>query len=354
LILIARLCTTELGPLKYLGRPHRSFGRRRPQTPGEWHFAPAREAHIFATQLEANVAEKKHDGAAAHPRTLLETTGVAGRPVAAFPECGEDGPVAAPKAVLSGCAALIAASLLLVASRPAWAQDNAPPPAQGAPPPYPPPGYAPYPPPQPYPPPGYAPYPPGYPPPQPAVYVAPPNTHDGFYLRLHLGGGFTSFSGSDSAGNSGTISGASASFGIALGGVIARDFVIFGNLFGSTIERPTVSAGGTSVPANGTVSLSGIGAGLAYYVTPLNLYISGTVAATQGSVNQNGSASGNNAHTNFGRGLQGIVGKEWWVSPNWGIGVAGEFVIASMKDNDFNDFRWTAAAYNILFSATYN
>lgn len=48
-----------------------------------------------------------------------------------------------------------------------------------------------------------------------------------------------------------------------------------------------------------------------------------------------------------------MVGKEWWVSDNWGLGVAANFMVGSMKDKDY-DTRWTGLSTSILFSATYN
>lgn len=74
--------------------------------------------------------------------------------------------------------------------QPAYPQPGYPPPA------YPPPPYGPGP---SYPPPGYG-QPGGYPPPY--NVGSPGNVHDGFFLRLHLGGGFTSVKG-----NAGTSSG---------------------------------------------------------------------------------------------------------------------------------------------------
>ena len=105
---------------------------------------------------------------------------------------------------------------------------------------YPPPGYPPagYPPPG-YPPPGYP--PPGYPPPGYAPppaggypYAPPPRhaapgfqTHDGVYLRLQLGAGYTRMSASQ-GGDSAVISGGSASIGLAVGGAVTDNLIIYG------------------------------------------------------------------------------------------------------------------------------
>src|SRR5262245_34779132 len=125
-----------------------------------------------------------------------------------------------------------------------------PPPAYNQPPPgyqQPPPGY------QNQPPPGYQQPPPGYqnqPPPgyqqPPAAYSPPPgyappppppqNVHDGFYLRLHIGGAYAHMSANDAYGTA--FLGGGASFGLAIGATIAPNLIIFGNLFGVGLADP--------------------------------------------------------------------------------------------------------------------
>jgi len=100
-----------------------------------------------------------------------------------------------------------------------------------------------------------------------------------------------------------------------------------------------------------------IGPGVAYYFLPGNLYLSGSLLFSQLSESDNGSSnnSSNNSIdlTNMGIGASFMVGKEWWVSTDWGLGVAGMLHLASMKMKDW-DARATAEAISILFSATYN
>jgi hypothetical protein len=48
-----------------------------------------------------------------------------------------------------------------------------------------------------------------------------------------------------------------------------------------------------------------------------------------------------------------MVGKEWWVTPDWGIGIAGQFHIAAMHDPTV-DAQMRANVFSLLFSATYN
>ena len=227
--------------------------------------------------------------------------------------------------------------------------DDAPPPAVAPAPAPPPPGYGPPPttPVYPPPPPGYQ---PGYPPPG-YIPAPPPETHAGLYLRLHLGGGFTSVSASDGVGGKITISGGSLSLGVAVGGAVAPNLALFGTVFASVATQPNVTETGYgSATANGNISLGGFGAGIVYYFEPVNFYLSGAIAA----VNLQGQdASGNTTgQTNIGPGFQAMIGKEWWVSTHWGIGVAGEFIAATMKDKNTSNITWNAGAFSLLFSAT--
>jgi hypothetical protein len=50
-----------------------------------------------------------------------------------------------------------------------------------------------------------------------------------------------------------------------------------------------------------------------------------------------------------------MVGKEWWVSTNWGLGVAGQIMYMSIKDKEIIEEKdMTFASFGVLFTATYN
>jgi hypothetical protein len=62
--------------------------------------------------------------------------------------------------------------------------------------------------------------------------------------------------------------------------------------------------------------------------------------------------------SDLGFGVNASVGKEWWVSENWGVGAALQFMAATMKDHQVfaGDSKptWTAIGFALLFSATFN
>jgi len=248
------------------------------------------------------------------------------------------------------------------AAPPAGYPAQAPSPQAEYPPPggYPPPGA--YPPPA-YPPPAYPPgYPPGYPPPRryypaPQVQVREPGaqTHDGVYLRLQLGLGYTNLSTSVD-GNDLTIAGGGAGFGIALGGAINSHLIIYATLVDCEASDPELKVNGQSQgTANGrSAGVVGIGGGLAYYLDS-NVFLAGSLLASRLVVNNdNGDTLG---RSDWGFTVEGLVGKEWWVSDNWGLGVSGQLLLGSMKDRAATatgDVSWQVTAFSVLFSATYN
>jgi hypothetical protein len=249
---------------------------------------------------------------------------------------------------------------------PATTQPATPPPYQ--PPASPPAGYYPpqgayVPPPAPYaPPPGYY-----YPTQPPTYYQAAPteppgrepgdHTHDGFFLRLNPGIGILhakySYGGYDT-----TISGGGAALSFALGGAITPNLIIYGEVLSVQASNPTVDTGSGygSSGLGGDIGLVGIGPGMAYYFESANLYLSGTLAFSRVTTSSNSSSveyGGDGSLTDMGFGVALTVGKEWWVSQNWGLGVAGLLHVASMKMQSM-DARMTAEGVSILFSATYN
>ena len=173
--------------------------------------------------------------------------------------------------------------------------------------------------------------------------------HDGFYLRTFLGFGATRMRAADV---DATVSGPGGTFGIALGGAVAENLIVYGEVFDDVAVNPDIEVGamqGSTTDTN--AGQVGFGAGIAYYVMPLNLYLSGTLSASRLQIEQNNTTVGK---SDLGPGVSLMIGKEWWASPQWGLGVAGQFFGGRMKDQGTNAPTWTTAAFGIVFSATYN
>jgi hypothetical protein len=132
------------------------------------------------------------------------------------------------------------------------------------------------------------------------------------------------------------------------------NLIIFGNLFGMGLADPDTQVNGSAYGGvSGTTTLAGIGPGIAYYFQPVNVFISGTIAAMAFTATD--SDGNNQIETNTGVGFQGMVGKEWWIADEWGLGVAGEIIAAgSMTDKSNSAVKWHGTTFSLLLTATFN
>jgi hypothetical protein len=98
----------------------------------------------------------------------------------------------------------------------------------------------------------------------------------------------------------------------------------------------------------------GVGGGLAYYLDS-NLFFAGSLLASRLVINN---SDGNAiARSDWGFTFDGQIGKEWWASDNWGLGVSLQLLLGRMKDQDDGSGltpTWSFTSFNVLFSASYN
>jgi len=178
------------------------------------------------------------------------------------------------------------------------------------------------------------------------------HAHQGLFTRVALGpAGFDSQAtfGSDKY----EISGGGAGFSLAVGWAVTPQLVIYGEVFDDVAVGPTLKMNDMDVGTSGgdvSAGVVGIGPGVAYYF-PSNLYVSATLAASRLTVQQGGMDV---AHTDTGFGVSAMVGKEWWVTQKWGVGVGGQLYVGSIPDSTQGSPSWTTAGAMLAFSATYN
>lgn len=156
-------------------------------------------------------------------------------------------------------------------------------------------------------------------------------THDGFFLRLSTGLGYASVSGDND--NSATFKGATSQSSIAIGGIVTENLALHADIFAVTLVSPDVTIGGiTYSDLDITMRAGALGIGLTYYFMPLNLYLSGSIGAAVASTKVVFTDSTSRTYeSGTGFGLNLMVGKEWWVSENWGIGVAGQLIYVDIS-----------------------
>lgn len=182
--------------------------------------------------------------------------------------------------------------------------------------------------------------------------------HDpGFFMRLSGGIGYGSASLQQDSDTG--FRGVAGQGSFAFGGTVTRNLAVHADLFGLNMFEPTVEVDGVDQgnAQNTTTSLGAIGIGVTGYVMPANLYFSGSIGAGVGTVKTRAQFLGGvitlKEDTDPGLAVNLMVGKEWFVSPRWGLGVALQAMFASLSTKDNGD-DLSVFGIGVLFSATLN
>ncbi len=197
---------------------------------------------------------------------------------------------------------------------------------------------------------------------QPTYYEPPPafgkprgaNTHDGFYLRMAIGGGYFNDSVSTNATFIGsgdiTISGFTTAGEFLVGGTVANGFVIGGGLLTGVVIEPDVDLGGISAQSSGNLFFGMLGPFMDYYFDPnkgLHLQVMVGLGFLTGE--------SSDSETAVGGGLAVGLGHDWWVSDEWSLGILGRLAFAAVKvDDSFINEEHKAVQAAALFTATYH
>jgi hypothetical protein len=181
----------------------------------------------------------------------------------------------------------------------------------------------------------------------------PPHLHTGFFLRLSLGFGYSRAS-RDTGVEDIALDGGSGFFAFDIGGAVVENLVLHARMSDFVNFSPTVKLGGEEYEADEvTLSFVLYGAGLTYYIMPVNFYATVAFGASLGMIEIDGDEYG---ETDVGFAVEGDLGKEWWVGSEWGLGVAARFSYASVPPaSSSSDAEWLKGmGIAVLFSATYN
>jgi hypothetical protein len=182
--------------------------------------------------------------------------------------------------------------------------------------------------------------------------------HDGFMLRFTLGFGSADTTATATEGPDLELehSGFSVSFSADVGGAPEENLIIHGRLASMVITRPKQTLNGVEQPEDDVtieaVDALLLGPGLTYYFMPVNIYV--TAAAGLSWLAFPDSDDDESDATEGGFGLNIDAGKEWWVSYDWGFGVAARFWYTRLGDEEAGErFDHDFFGWGILFSATY-
>jgi len=132
---------------------------------------------------------------------------------------------------------------------------------------------------------------------------------------------------------------------------VADNLAIHGDLFGLAVVSPSVSVNGEDLgeATDSSVSLSGLGVGLTYWVMPLNFYFSATLGLAMATID----VEGDETDSDWGLSLRGMVGKEWWVASEWGIGVMAELTWSNIP-TEAEGSSASFLGFNLGMSVTFN
>jgi hypothetical protein len=163
-----------------------------------------------------------------------------------------------------------------------------------------------------------------------------------------------------SAGSGGTrvkASGFGSLFITTLGGTIAPNLILYGSLIFYEGNADVSINGASAGSVDNGAGVVGFGPGIAYYLEPANVFFAGTIRVSGLGIS---SSRGNTGWSSrAGATLEGQIGKEWWVSDNWGLGVSAQMLGGAMKGQESLAAggeipTWTVVMLSLLFSATYN
>jgi len=219
----------------------------------------------------------------------------------------------------------------------------------------------------------------------PTYYAPPPiplgaREHNGFYLRLGLGGSRfgTSFASNYNRELRGAVEGSfdqgGVAFEVAIGGTPAPGLVIGGALY---VDGAIGQPASTDLKVEGVrggsltfdrASLALFGPFVDYYIDPkLGLHLQGSLGLAWMAFGTAGySPAGppvssrsvtTEAKSSGGLGFMLGGGYEWWIADQWSLGALLRFVYVSTESNDNEPQRWRAKGFavpEILFGATYH
>ncbi len=169
--------------------------------------------------------------------------------------------------------------------------------------------------------------------------------HDSLMIQLQAGPAALRFTG---AGGQLEFEGRGLAIHAAVGSSVAPGLIVHLELARTMSYQAALRTGGVITDDDVTLGTIAVGAGLTWYLMPANVYLAGSISMMQLGVQPHEGAAG---HTDYGPSLALALGKEWWMSPSWGVGLAARATYGALPAAD-GPFEGGAAA--LVVSATYD
>ena len=185
------------------------------------------------------------------------------------------------------------------------------------------------------------------------------HNHRGFYLSMSTGPAFGDivFDASGTIFNQMIFSGSGYTFDFKIGGAVVENIILSADMLSREIVGPDITMDGLSGTTNSNVSAgdAAFGVGLTYYIMPVNVFVNATLASCNFTMNFNGTEG--SSETGFG--FLAKIGKEWWVSRNWGLGISGSYGYSSAYDKpdplvpEYSG-KLSTSKFAVMFNTTFN
>ena len=159
------------------------------------------------------------------------------------------------------------------------------------------------------------------------------------FLRFAIGPSYAWASGDPNT----KLNGGSGGFDLAMGGFVLQNLAIHADFGWFDVFDPDFTVAGNVLDSTSVVfQASTFRAGASYYLMPVRTYLSlgvGFAAATVTSYSYSDSSDRNvtlvgREYTKVGPSFAAELGKEFAVSPQWGLGVAAHYELLSVPPND--------------------
>jgi len=181
--------------------------------------------------------------------------------------------------------------------------------------------------------------------------------YEGFFLHLAAGPALVRTK-STRLGNTLTMRGLGFGFDVAAGWFIRENLAVMGQVANAGATDPVVREAATTEHTDGfSIGLWGLGAGLAYYLMPAHVQLSGTVGVSSIYLSDSaGTGDYPEGRTDIGFGASFAVGKQWWVSPRWALGASARISWLRL-DNTVTPgtppAEWTGASFALALAASF-
>jgi hypothetical protein len=157
------------------------------------------------------------------------------------------------------------------------------------------------------------------------------SAHDGFFLRLQAGVAYLHADADFAGGNSSAYGGAGV-LGLAIGGAVAENVVLFAEVWGMSAVNPKLRfAGVTTVLQDSALNYAGAGVGIGTFLMPAHVYFGVSVDVTRLGMSNN---DGSRTNSDAGLAVTATLGKQFWLSRHAGLGISVTGIAGGNRDNN--------------------